>query len=65
MQKLTKKTKTELAEYIHDAMTFNRTNNNLDAKIACLAIIILDSDYGIRLPSLYTAKAMLKTLEGN
>ena len=65
MQKLTKKTKAELAEYIHDAMTFNRTNNHLDAKIACLAIIVLSSDYGIRLPSLNAARDMLKTLEGN
>jgi len=61
MQTLSKVTREVLADYIHRAMTFNRTHNDLDAKRACLAIVLLADDFGIRLPSLKAARELLKT----
>lgn len=51
MQKLTQKTQDRLATLMQDALSWRRTENELEAFKACHAIVQLDREFGIRLRS--------------
>lgn len=61
--KLSKKTQERLANLISQAMLFGRANNDFDTQMSAHAIVLLNLNFGIRLPSLQRAREVLADLQ--
>ncbi len=61
--KLSKKTQKRLANLISQAMLFGRTHNDFDKQMSAHAIVLLDLNFGIHLPSLQRAREVLADLQ--